>query len=257
MQDRVVPLEGVLNFRDYGGYRGHDGATVRRGLLYRSAHFAEASEADARRLDALKVQLVVDLRRPEERQASPNRWPGDPAITAVNDDGPKELPPHVAVLMQTDLTSAATDTFMRDSYRTYPFESRYVALYRALFRGLLDLEGPVVLHCAAGKDRTGVGCALVLSALGVHWDEIVADYELTNVVVDLSGRLLGILARMEERLGRTLDPEAVRPMLGVHADYLRSAFAAITAEGSVFDYLDATLGVSAADVARLREKLLA
>jgi protein-tyrosine phosphatase len=225
--------------------------------LFRSAHFAEASAADLDRLNGLAARAVVDLRRPEERTRDVNRWPGDAAETFVNDDGQLELPPHVAVLMQTNLTAESVAHFMHTSYGQYPFEARYRDLYRRFFHLLLETERPLVIHCAAGKDRTGVGCALVLDALGVPRETIFADYELTNVVVDLEQRLPVVQATMAERLGRTIDVEALRPMIGVRVDYLAAAFASIEAEcGSVGTYLEQHLGIGAAERAKLVERLV-
>jgi len=257
MDARVWPLEGVHNFRDFGGYDAAGGGRVRTGLLFRSAHFAEATDADLERLQGLNARAVVDLRRPEERERDPNRWPGDAAETIANDDGQMELPPHVAVMMQTDLTPESVAHFMHTSYGHYPYEPRYRDLYRRFLHTLVETDRPVVIHCAAGKDRTGVGCALVLSALGVPRDVIFADYELTNVVVDLEARLPVVQATMAERLGRTVSLEALRPMIGVRADYLAAAFASIEAtSGSVDDYLTSELGIGAAQRAKLAARLV-
>ena len=127
-------------------------------------------------------------------------------------------------------------------------------------RGRAELAegGAGVIHCAAGKDRTGIGCALTLIALGVDEDAVYADYEFTNQAVDLEKRLPRIQARMEERLGRKLDAAALRPMLGVEIDYLREAMAAIEAKhGSALGYLEEALGVGSGERAALAAKLSA
>lgn len=258
MRDRLVELERVLNFRDFGGYDAAEGSRVKRGMLYRSAHFADATEADIARLDALGVHVVVDLRRPEERQREPNRWPGESRRVISNDEGNAEgLPPHLMALLQDNVTAESVDGYMRQIYREFPYEPRHVDLYRSWFAALNDAEGALVIHCAAGKDRTGLGCALTLHALGVGEDAIFADYELTNAVLDIDQRLPRIQARMEERLGRTLDAAALKPMLGVNADYLRGALDAIeTNAGSIDAYLENVLGVGSSERAALRRKLL-
>lgn len=257
MQDRVIDFDHVQNFRDFGGYDGADGARVKRGLLWRSAHFAEASDTDIARLDALGIGVVVDLRRPEERAREPNRWPAEDGLTISNDEGHGEgLPPHLQVLLRKELSAESVADYMRQTYRAFPFEPRHIELYRAWFAALAAGERPALIHCAAGKDRTGLGCALTLHALGVGEDAIFADYEYTNVVLDLDRRLPRIQARMEERLGRKLSPEALRPMLGVDVDYLRGAMEVIAARsGSLDAYLERTLGVGAGERALLRARL--
>lgn len=254
--DRLIDFERVLNFRDFGGYDTPDGA-VTRGKLYRSASFHDASAADIARLEALGVRFLVDLRRPEERSFEPNRWPGEATRSHFNDDGPPVgLPPHLAALLQSDLSPAAVVDFMRGMYTEFAFLPRHIELYSHWFRELGE-GGAGVIHCAAGKDRTGLGCALTLHTLGVDEDTIFADYEFTNQAVDIEARLPRIQARMEERLGRKLYAASLRPMLGVQPDYLRAAFDSIIAEyGSLDAYLEKALGVGAAERQRLRENLL-
>jgi protein-tyrosine phosphatase len=253
MHDRLVDFERVLNFRDFGGWDTKHGARVKRGALFRSAHFAEATEADMARLEAMDVRFVVDLRRPEERAHEPNLWPGENRRVLHNDEGAAgaALPPHLVALPQSDLTPASVTNYMISLYREIPFDPRLLKLFRAWFSEI-GQGGAGVLHCAAGKDRTGIGCALTLLALGVDEDAVFADYEFTNQAVDIEARLPRIQMRMEERLGRTLDAAALRPMLGVHVDYLRATLDAITAR---YGSLDAYFGDPLAIGAGARESL--
>jgi protein tyrosine/serine phosphatase len=255
--DRLVELERVLNFRDFGGYDTPDGR-IARGKLFRSAHFHEASDADVARLDEFGVRFLVDLRRPLERHIEPNKWPGESARIIVNDEGPQEgLPPHLAALLASDLSAASVRGYMIGLYRDFAADARHIDLYRSWFHELGE-GGPGVIHCAAGKDRTGLGCALTLHALGVDEETIFADYEYTNTAMNIEERLPKIQARMEERLARKLDAAALRPMLGVEADYLHTSFNAIVDQyGSLDAYLDATLGVGAREREQLKRNLLA
>lgn len=257
MQDRLVPFDRVLNFRDFGGWETQQGAKVARGKLYRSAAFHDASEADLARLDAMDLRFLVDLRRPEERRHEPNKWVSEACRHIFNDDGAggPALPPHLIALMQSDLTPQFTRAYMMALYREIPFDPRLVRLYRDWFSELGE-GGAGVIHCAAGKDRTGIGCALTLLALGVDEEAVFADYDFTNQAVDLATRMPRIQERMEERLGKKLDPEALKPMLGVHVDYLREALNVIEAKhGSAIAYIDEVLGVGPAGRAALKEKL--
>jgi len=245
MHDRLVDFERVLNFRDFGGWETADGAKVARGKLWRSAAFNDATDADIARLNAMDVRFLVDLRRPEERRHEPNKWPGETTRVFVNDEGAEgvALPPHLVALMQSDLTPKSTYDYMISLYREIPFDPRLIRLYRDWFKELGE-DGAGVVHCAAGKDRTGIICALTLIALGVEEDAVFADYEFTNAAVDLEKRMPKIQARMEERLGRKLDSAALRPMLGVHVDYLRQALDVIEAKhGSALAYIEQELGV--------------
>jgi protein-tyrosine phosphatase len=259
MHDRLVDFERVLNFRDFGGWEAADGGKIARGKLYRSAAFNDATEADIRRLDAMGVRFLVDLRRPEERKHEPNKWPGESCRVIFNDEGAEgiALPPHLVALLQSDLSPQSTRAYMMSLYREIPFDPRLIRLYRDWFAELGE-GGAGVIHCAAGKDRTGIGCALTLLALGVDEETVFADYEFTNAAVDLETRMPKIQARMEERLARKLDPAALKPMLGVEVDYLRASLEAIEERhGSALNYIEFVLGVGSAQREDLRAKLTA
>ena len=200
MENRIIDLEGVRNFRDFGGYVTLSGEKVRQGQLFRSAHFAEATDGDIARISALGVKIVCDLRRPEERKAQACRWPDADCETRLlaSDEGGLDEAPHLAFLRSGDLSPAAVMAFMRGLYAEIPFDARYVALFKAFFRNLAEGEGPALVHCAAGKDRTGILCALTLIALDVSEEIVFADYELTNKAVDLESRLPLVRERFAE-----------------------------------------------------------
>lgn len=258
MSDRLPPFQAIDNFRDYGDYTVGEGR-VARGRLYRSAHQARATDADLERLAALGIAVVVDLRRPSERRDQPSRRPPDWAgqvIESDHDDGGEA--PHLTFLKTADLTETSGRAFMTDTYRHLPFEPAHVDLFSRYFRTLAEVEGPVLIHCAAGKDRTGLLAALTHSLLGVSRDDLIADYLLTNIAVDLEGRAEGIARKLTEMTGRPASRGAVVAFLGVEADYLDGAFAAITqAHGSIAAYLEQALGVDAALAERIRARLTA
>lgn len=259
MHDRLVAFDRILNFRDFGGWDTTQGAKVARGKLYRSASFHDASDEDIARLNGMDLRFLVDLRRPEERKHEPSRWQNESCRVIFNDEGAggTSLPPHLVALLQSDLTPAATRAYMLSLYREIPYDPRLIRLFRDWFTSLEQGDAGVV-HCAAGKDRTGIICALTLMTLGVDEDTVFADYEFTNQAVDLEKRMPKIQQRMEERLARKLDPAALRPMLGVEADYLRTALDTIEARsGSVQNYMEQELGVGAPERANLRAKFSA
>ena len=258
MHDRLVNFDRVLNFRDFGGWDTADGGKVARGKLYRSASFHDATDADMTRLNAMDLRFMVDLRRPEERAHEPTKWSNENCRIIFNDEGAggSSLPPHLVALLQSDLTPQATRDYMISLYREIPYDPRLIRLYRDWFAALGE-GGAGVVHCAAGKDRTGIICALTLMTLGVDEETVFADYEFTNQAVDLEKRMPKIQARMEERLSRKLDPAALRPMLGVELDYLRNALNEIEARsGSVENYLQQELGVGPEQSGALRDRLI-
>lgn len=259
MTDRLFRFEALDNFRDYGDYAGPAGRHVRPGRLLRSAHHARATDADLKRLDRLGLSAVVDLRRPGERREQPSRRPpgfAAPVIESGHDDGAEA--PHMTFLKTAELTAASGRDFMMRTYAALPFETAHLDLFARYFRALAEAEGPVLIHCAAGKDRTGLLAALTHHLLGVHDDDRIADYLLTNTAVDLEGRAPDIARRLSAWTGRPADHGAVVAFLGVEAAYLDAAWAAMAeAHGSVDGYLEQALGVDAALRERIGERLAA
>jgi protein-tyrosine phosphatase len=254
---RILALEGVENFRDFGDYAAAGGRRMARGRFWRSAHHGKATAADLAAIAALDLAVVVDLRRPRERDAEPTpRPPGFRAQVIDCDFGDQAEAPHVAFLRETDLTPDSVRAFFADYYAKAPFEPRHAELFRQYFRAVDQVEGAVLIHCTAGKDRTGLLAALTHHVLGVHRDDAVADYMLTNEAARLEARAPMVTKALEQSLGKTPSDVAVRAFLGVDARYLETALEAIATErGSVDAYL-AELGVDAAMTERLRAKLL-
>ncbi len=259
MNDRIKPLEGVRNFRDFGGYATEDGGRVRPGLLFRSGHYAEATEGDVETLDSFGVVFQADLRRPDERERQVNRWPGEGVHIMTHDGGRETQSPHVQFLHEVEASAEAADDWMNQYYLTAPFRPHHVELFQGWFDRLAGLESEeaAVVNCAAGKDRTGILCALTLTTLGVGEVDIWADYELTNQAANIADRLPEATAYFNDMLGKAYDADVYRPFLGVRGRYLTTAFEAIKSEaGSVEAYLSDTLGVDDGKRRALRERLV-
>lgn len=256
MTARILPLTGVENFRDYGDYAAK-GGRVASGRLYRSAHHGKATAEDLEAIGRLRLAAVVDLRRPLERDAEPTpRPPGFSGHVIECDLGDRAEAPHVAFLRETDLTPDSVTAFFLDYYTHAPFEPRHLELFRRYFTALAEVDGPVLIHCTAGKDRTGLLAALTHHVLGVGRDDIIADYLLTNQAARLEARAPTVAENLEKMLGKRPSDVAVHAFLGVEAAYLERALDAIAEQrGSIEAYL-ADLGVDAAAAEALRERLV-
>ena len=259
MADRLKRFEAIDNFRDFGDYAGVADRHVRPGHLFRSAHQARATEADLVALQALDIGVLVDLRRPSERRQQPGRRPerfSARVIESAHDDGGEA--PHMTFLKNADLTEQSGRAFMTDTYRRLPFEPSHIDLFSRYFEALADSDRPVLIHCAAGKDRTGMLAALTHHLLGVGHDDLMADYLLTNTAVDLDGQAGFVAERLKTLTGRTASHAAVVAFLGVEPAFLEAALAEIKARhGSVDRYLTEALGVDTARRDRIGERLSA
>lgn len=259
MQDRVKSFENIRNFRDFGGYEGADGGRVKTSVLFRSAQFGEASAADLQALDAYNIKVQADLRRPDERERHGHRWPVNGVQVISSDKGEATQAPHVRFMSEVAVDAPKAHGWMVDYYREAPFKEQHVETYSAWFTALGALgEGEAaVVNCAAGKDRTGILCALTHHILGVDRKTIFADYLLTNEAADVAGRLPEMARLFNEHIGKNYDHEVYHPFVGVSAEFLEAALESMeTRAGSVDTYLTETLGVGSAERAQLRARLI-
>jgi protein-tyrosine phosphatase len=254
----LIRLEGGCNFRQISAHPAHAGRRLRPGKLFRSGVLAYFSELDHARLSDLRIRTIVDLRRADERRREPTRWCSQDVLTLAADG---ESAP--ASLLRIALRTAQTESKMReamiDTYRAMP--EVLAPQLRVLFESLHRGETPMLIHCAAGKDRTGFAIAVLLEALGVSRATVVQDYLYTNEAVDLEQFVLEHhpVARNPEARSplRQLPPEVRNALLGAHAQYLQAAFAAVDQDyGCVEGYLEQRLGVDAPKLEQIRSTLL-
>ena len=245
MNPRLHAFDGLENFRDYGDYAATGGRRIRPGRLFRSGHHARASDADLERLAAMGLGAVVDLRRPGERREQPSRRPAGfdgLVIEGGVDDGQEA--PHLTFLKESDLTPETARRFMTQTYARLPFDAAHLDVFGRYFHALGDSDRPVLIHCAAGKDRTGFLAAVTHHLLGVHRDDLIADYLLTNTAVDLEARAPAIGQRLEAMTGRKASHAAVVAFLGVEPAFLDAALSAVEdRHGGLDGYLRDAVGV--------------
>ena len=250
---RKLGMQGTPNFRDFGGYPTTAGGQVKWGYLYRSGQLSGLTEQDIALLASLELDLICDFRRLEEQR-------GDPSLL------PQERPPKVLSLpivpgsidsLFEQAGGAAVGreamfAFMVEINRDFALEQTQT--YSRMFAEILDVsDARFLVHCAAGKDRTGFAVAMVLFALGVPRDVVLRDYLLTARYFD--PRLE--LDRIRRKYQMDLPAEAILPMLEVHPDYLSAALDEIESRyPSIEAYLSAALGVGPAELAELRGRYL-
>ena len=241
----VVPLEGGSNFRDFGGHRAADGAIVRRGLVFRSAHLGGLTEADRAALGTLGVKTIVDLRGVNEAAETPHLIEGLACKVVAAHIEPQLGEQLRAGVENGTLTPFVVMDLLTDHYRDYP--RRCAPGFRTLFTVLSDgTHRPLVFHCTAGKDRTGFASALLLTLLGVPWDDVMEDYLRTNEL------WTGHVGRYPE-----LDLDTRAAIVEARRPYLEAAFAAVREDyGSAEAFAEKALGIDAKARERLKAELL-
>jgi protein-tyrosine phosphatase len=250
----MIPMEGGRNFRDVGGYRTADGRTVRWHALYRSASLASLTPVGRVRLQSLNIRAMIDLRMTAERKHDQNNWLAVSGMGYWTRD--YQLGGDEASLAQifrdpSKLTADSVRAMMTQGYRTMPKE--LAPQYREMFARLIaPEEGAVVVNCTAGKDRTGIGTALVLTALGVPYETVREDYLLSNTGLNMDS-VKGTISPMLA----ALPAELIQPLVGVEGAYLDAAFAQLKTDyGSVEGFFETELGVGPAQIEVLKSRML-
>jgi protein-tyrosine phosphatase len=241
--DRVWRLQGATNFRDLGGYPGHGGRPLRWRRLFRSDHLAGLTASDQATLADLGLARAFDFRGVAERAATPYDLPG-----VVQH--PLAIEPSVVQRME-DLAAAGDRLtvpvvvgLMQDLYRGLINDQAHH--FAALFDHLLQADAPLVMHCTAGKDRTGVAAALILLALGVPRDLVLQDYLLTNQ-----------LYRHPPLPSTDIPAEALAVLWRVQQGFLDAALQAVDADhGGIQPYLQRRLGLGPAALDTLAQRYL-
>ena len=241
--DRVVRLQGATNFRDLGGYPGHGGRAVRWRRLFRSADLGGLTQADQAALAELGLARAFDFRGVGERAATPNQLPGviehslaiEPTVVQRMED---------MAAAGHQLTAPVVVELMKDLYRG--LVNDHARRFAELFEHLLQADEPLVFHCTAGKDRTGVAAALVLLALGVPRNLVVQDYLLTNELYE------------RPPVPHSETPaEALAVLWRVQQGFLNAALHAVEADhGGIEPYLRRRLGLSAVALETLASRYL-
>ncbi|KAI4725593.1 hypothetical protein E4T49_06695 [Aureobasidium sp. EXF-10728] len=293
-QDRSIAMEGTLNMRDLGGLCTSDGRCTIKGRLLRSANLAQLTSNDVKKLEQLGVTTIVDLRGPKEALDHPDNVPAgttiipSPIIGSNTGDEINNTTIRNLVLgagLPATMLDAAKVTkhgpyyrmlFLVNSYGTRTHTSK-LTKYRPFFHALLDLapDQTLLVHCTGGRDRTGVGIALLLRALGVSQHAIEADFVASNHALqperedpDSTAFLRFQSANVflqppankyYQQVARQLGapPQAIRDAVKLRVQLLRLMFASVDAQyGSFLEFLDSQLGMGPQELEVLKRKLL-
>lgn len=251
----LIPLAGSYNFRDLGGYQTRRGASVKHNRIYRSAKLSGLTEEDRTQIKELDIQSVIDFRRHSERTREPSLWHDDHTPNVITHPHPLDNEKHLPELMGQLLAQHHDPKqMMIDIYYEMPLE--HTAHYTEMLKcAAASADLPLLIHCTAGKDRTGIAAALLLYALDVHMDTIYQDYLYTNTIY--AGDQIAESLKFFDLGGTGDDIERYIPIVEVHAEYLDSAFKRMKDEfGSIDSYMRDALYADETALGRIRENLL-
>jgi protein-tyrosine phosphatase len=259
--DRSLHLASAPNFRDFGGYRTAGGKWVKMGKLYRSDGLDKLTDADLATVQALGIKLVCDLRTNTERAKGPDRVIAGATNEQIDITGQDQLTQTLTAAVtsgdpaeqQRLFGDGKAEKLLVDAGSSLVGDATPLAEYHTMFTRIEDpAHLPTVLHCTAGKDRTGWAAAAILSTLGVPRSTVTQDYLLSNEMLK---------AKNDATLAQTkalIDPALIEPLITVRKEYLDASFAEVKAKyGTFAKYLTKGLGVDAAAQKKLQQELLA
>lgn len=238
LAERRLPMAGGFNFRDLGGFSGAAGKRVAWGAFFRTDGLSSLTDEDLAYLASIPITTLVDFRTAEEGGRSPDRVPPSVKNVLSLPIAPGYMNPEAEKGLE-DYESP--DAFMLHMYEDLVLDKGITAAYRKFFASVQRAdEVPILFHCSAGKDRTGIAAALILSSLGVDREAILADYESSN-------------GYLEEKYALAIEQKPyLRGLLTVKRLFLESAFDLAEREyGSIENYLETGLSVDI-DVMRRR-----
>lgn len=266
--ERTLPIEGLNNFRDFGGYTTTDGKQVKWGMLYRSNHLYNLNEQAVNYISHLGINSIIDYRTQNEINKSPNCHVGEnktyhldataqtaelaAQFAASPDNEDKALIESVISHIPKELINGDGLQIL-EQYRQFVVSDKSKAAFKQMIDVLLDSHNaPNIQHCRGGKDRTGYGALLVLAMLGVPKETIVKDYMLTHF-----NRLERNEVKMAGYRKITQDQNVLNYLLSLidtQEAFIIEVFNAMEEiSGSVESYIKDELKFTDDDIKRLRE----
>jgi protein-tyrosine phosphatase len=258
---RALDIPTVPNLRDMGGYKTRDGATVARGLVYRSDTFNPMSAEDKGKLERLNLKNVYDLRTTAEVKVKPDQVPSgvEHHLLNVLADAKSAAPAQLEALMHQPKKANAIlgggnieEKFI-EGYREFISLPSAKQSYRTLFLSLADQKKlPAVFHCTTGKDRTGWAAAALLSLLGVPEETVMKDFLASNeyTLPQFKHAIDGFVAGGGDR-------DIPVAIFGVKKEYLEASFDEMEKRyGTIEKYFADGLGIDAEGQEALRDRFI-
>lgn len=243
--ENKVPIKKVTNFRTVGNIKNSDGRILKEGKLYRSAHLHKLKKKSFETFENLGIKEIIDLRNSKEISQKPDVIPQNvdyKNYSAFEDEG-DQLNQAKKLVLKGKVKGADADQRMLDFYKTYATENPEII--KKIIHQILDAENPVLYHCTAGKDRTGIITALILTILKFDRATIDNDYLLSNNYRKKLVQKRLHLAHNLHFIYPKMDLNVIEKLSWVEKNYLDAAFLEINKKyGSMDVYIHEKLEIS-------------
>jgi protein-tyrosine phosphatase len=252
-------LTGAANFRAVKSYKAADGRILRPNMIYRSGELSRLTEMDLEIIAGLNIKLICDLRSSREQAEFASLWPAAPAhvkLALPTQDDSDAGPHKIFELILQHPGEAGGVKAMDMLYRRKP--RAFAATLRLLFETILQGDAlPLLVHCHAGKDRTGFLIAMLLTAIGISHAGVIDDYETTAIYFPVEKEARALAGWAKRSFGKEIDAASARPMVAARRDYIEAAFEEIeTGWGSAEAYLRDAAGLTDTMQKQLQDLLL-
>lgn len=181
VSEKHIPMQGTPNFRDLGGIVNKQGRQLRWGAIFRSGRLTELTNIDLEYFKTLNIKTVIDFRTHEEIERHPDLYPSNMQVNAIHAmiGNPADMSRELRNRNVSEITPQQADSYMLDVYSHF---TDSLSDFQPIFDTMLTSgrKAPFLFHCTAGKDRTGIAAALLLSALNVDREIIFNDYMMSN-----------------------------------------------------------------------------
>ncbi|WEK71663.1 MAG: tyrosine-protein phosphatase [Candidatus Chryseobacterium colombiense] len=243
--EKDIQIKKVHNFRAVGNIKNVDGRTLKEGKFYRSGHLHKLKKKSFKELEELGIKEIIDLRNSKEIAQKPDHLPNNIVYknySAFEDEG-DQLDQAKRLVLKGKVDGSDADKRMLEFYRDYVKENPEII--KKIITEILDSDQPVLYHCTAGKDRTGITTALILTILKFDKETIYNDYLLSNNYrKKLVDKRLNLATHLHF-LYPKMDVKVLEKLSWVETDYLDAAFNEINKEyGSIDNYIQKVLGIS-------------
>lgn len=243
--EKQLEIKKVTNFRTIGNIKNIDGRILKEGNFYRSAHLHKLKKKSIKTLENLGIKEIIDLRNSKEISQKPDVIPQNvdyKNYSAFEDEG-DQLDQAKKLVLKGKVKGSDANQRMLDFYKTYATENPEII--KKIIHEILDSENPVLYHCTAGKDRTGIITALILTILKFDRATIENNYLLSNNYRKQLVQKRLHLANNLHFLYPKMDLNVIEKLSWVEKDYLKAAFLEINKKyGSIDIYIHQNLGIS-------------